>query len=74
MNALTRFDTNSLAQLNRALIGFDRIFHDAERRFANSPQTNYPPFNILKHDDDHFEMLWQDLTRKMSQLKWIRIY
>lgn len=56
MNALTRFDTNSLAQLNRALIGFDRIFHDAERRFANSPQTNYPPFNILKHDDDHFEI------------------
>lgn len=56
MNALTRFDTNSLAQLNRALIGFDRIFNDAERRFANSPQTNYPPFNILKHDEDHFEI------------------
>lgn len=56
MNALTRFDTNSLAQLNRALIGFDRLFNDVERRFANSPQTNYPPFNILKHDEDHFEI------------------
>jgi molecular chaperone IbpA len=56
MNAITRFDTNSLAQLNRALIGFDRIFNDVERRFANSAQTNYPPFNILKHDEDHFEI------------------
>jgi molecular chaperone IbpA len=56
MNALTRFDTNSLAQLNRALIGFDRIFNDVERRFANSPQTNYPPYNILQHDDNSFEI------------------
>lgn len=56
MNALTRFDTNSLAQLNRALIGFDRIFNDVERRFANSPQTNYPPYNILQHDENSFEI------------------
>jgi molecular chaperone IbpA len=56
MNALTRFDTNSLAQLNRALIGFDRIFNDVERRFANTPQTNYPPYNILQHDDNSFEI------------------
>ena len=53
MNALTRFDT---AALNRALIGFDSIFNDAERRFANQIQTNYPPDNVLKHDDDHFEI------------------
>jgi molecular chaperone IbpA len=53
MNALTRFDT---AALNRALIGFDSIFNDAERRFANQIQTNYPPYNVLKHDDDHFEI------------------
>jgi molecular chaperone IbpA len=53
MNALTRFDTQSL---NRALIGFDSLFNDVERRFANSVQTNYPPYNVLKHDDDHFEI------------------
>lgn len=56
MNALTRFDTNSLAQLNRALIGFDRLFNDVERRFANSAQTNYPPYNILQHDENTFEV------------------
>jgi len=53
MNALSRIDTQSL---NRALIGFDRLFTDVERRFANQVQTNYPPYNILKHDDDLFEI------------------
>lgn len=53
MNALTRFDTQAL---NRALIGFDSLFNDVEKRFANSVHTNYPPFNILKHDEDHFEI------------------
>jgi molecular chaperone IbpA len=53
MNALTRFDTQAL---NRALIGFDGLFNDVEKRFANSVQTNYPPYNVLKHDDDHFEI------------------
>lgn len=53
MNALSRIDTQSL---NRALIGFDRLFNDVERRFANQVQTNYPPYNILKHNDDLFEI------------------
>lgn len=55
MNALTRFDTTALNQLNRALIGFDRIFHDVENRYANST-TNYPPFNIIQHDENLFEI------------------
>ncbi len=53
MNTLTRFDPTSL---NRALIGFDRIFNDMERRFANSTQNNYPPYNILQHDDNTYEI------------------
>ena len=55
MNQLARFDTNALSQLNRALIGFDRIFNDFENRHVNST-TNYPPYNVLKHDEDHFEI------------------
>jgi molecular chaperone IbpA len=55
MTTLTRLDTNSLAHLNRALIGFDRIFNDYENRYANST-TNYPPYNVLKHSDDSFEV------------------
>lgn len=52
MNQLARFDTSAL---NRALIGFDRLFDDMEKRYANSV-PNYPPYNVVKHDEDHFEI------------------
>ena len=51
MNQLARFDTTAL---NRAFIGFDRLFNEAERGFANSIQSNYPPYNILKTSDDDY--------------------
>jgi molecular chaperone IbpA len=54
MNALTRFDTTALNQLNKALIGFDRMFNTAETRFQNG--TNYPPYNIIKHSDNSYEI------------------
>ena len=50
-NLPPRFDTSTLA---KALIGFDRMFADAERVFTNSIQSNYPPCNILKADDDNY--------------------
>jgi len=51
MNALTRFDTAALNQLNRALIGFDRLL-------ATNGITNqtYPPYNVIKKDDDNYEI------------------
>jgi len=52
MNQLARFDTSAL---NRALIGFDRIFNDFENRFQHST-TNYPPYNVIKHDENSFEI------------------
>jgi molecular chaperone IbpA len=55
MNQLARFDTTALQHLNRALIGFDRIFDNFENRYQNST-TNYPPYNVLKHDDNTFEV------------------
>jgi len=56
MTQLTRFDTNSLAQLNRALIGFDRIFGDMERRFSKQVTNNYPPFNITKVAENLYDI------------------
>ena len=53
MNQLVRFDTNAL---NRALLGFDTMFNDFEHRFANQIKDNYPPYNIVKHDDDTYEL------------------
>ena len=53
MNQLVRFDTNAL---NKALLGFDSLFNDIEGRFANQINNNYPPYNILKHSDDSYEL------------------
>jgi molecular chaperone IbpA len=51
MTQLQRFDA---AALNRALVGFDRIFDDMERRFANQISNNYPPFNIAKVSENRY--------------------
>ena len=53
MTQLVRFDTNAL---NRALLGFDSLFDNFEARFANQINNNYPPFNILKHDENNYEI------------------
>lgn len=49
MTHLRTFDTSALANLNRALIGFDRIFND---RLATT--SNYPPYNIVRYDESHY--------------------
>ncbi len=51
MNQLARLDA-----LNRALIGFDQMFDQMERRFANSVSTNYPPHNISKTGENQYEI------------------
>lgn len=48
-NQLARLDA-----INRALIGFDTMFDQMERRFANSVSTNYPPHNILKLKENEY--------------------
>lgn len=53
MNQLVRFDT---AALNRAFVGFDTMFDDLEKRFANQIQTTYPPHNVVKLDEDNYEI------------------
>jgi molecular chaperone IbpA len=53
MTQLQRFDTTAL---NRALVGFDRIFDDMERRYANQLGNNYPPFNIARLQDNLYEI------------------
>jgi molecular chaperone IbpA len=47
MNALTRFDTTAL---NRALIGFDRMFEQAVQ------SQSYPPYNLIKRAEDFYEL------------------
>lgn len=40
--------------LHRSAIGFDRLFDELNRTFANSRSDNYPPHNIAQLDDTHF--------------------
>ena len=54
MTQVSRFDTTSLAQLNRALVGFDRLFDGFESRFANQLANNYPPHNVVKLDETRY--------------------
>lgn len=53
MNQLVRFDTSAL---NKALLGFDEIFNNFENRFANQINNNYPPYNIIKQDENQYQL------------------
>ena len=50
---LVRFDPSTLS---RALIGFDTMFDQIERRFANQVNNNYPPHNVVKTGDTTYEI------------------
>ena len=50
MTQLRTVDTAQLANLSRALVGFDRYFNN---QFANV-NGNYPPHNIVKYNDTHY--------------------
>lgn len=53
MTQMVRFDTNAL---NKALLGFDTLFNDFERRFSNQVNSNYPPYNIIKTGEHTYEL------------------
>jgi len=51
---MTRLTTVDLPSYYKATIGFDKIFDELERTFANSQSNSYPPYNIAKIDDNEF--------------------
>ena len=52
---MTRLTTLDLPHFHRATIGFDQLFNELERGFANSPNGNgYPPYNIAQINDDEY--------------------
>lgn len=46
---LRTIDTAALAQLSKALVGFDRYFNTPSHQ-----NGNYPPHNIVKYSDDTY--------------------
>jgi molecular chaperone IbpA len=51
---MTRLTTLDLPSFHRATIGFDRLFEQLDREFANSKPQGYPPYNIAQLDDDEY--------------------
>jgi molecular chaperone IbpA len=52
--SLRSFDIPSI---HKFAVGFDSMFDELLRINAQQANgTNYPPYNIVKHDDDHFDI------------------
>jgi len=51
---MTRLTTLDLPHFHRATIGFDRMFDELERTFANSQSQGYPPYNIAQINEDEY--------------------
>ena len=46
--------TLDFPHLTRASVGFDRLFNEIERSFANSQTNNYPPYNVVEINEDEW--------------------
>ena len=52
MTQLRTIDAQALAHMNRALVGFDRVFND--RFFQGNQNSNYPPHNLVKYSENQY--------------------
>lgn len=43
-----------IPSIHRFAVGFDSIIDELMRTNAEQPNSNYPPYNIVKHTDDKF--------------------
>ena len=46
--------TFDLTPFTRSTIGFDRLFDELDRQFANTSSTGYPPYNIAAIDENEY--------------------
>ena len=51
---MTRTMTLDFPNLSRSAVGFDRLFTEIERGFANSQTPNYPPYNLVEITEDEW--------------------
>lgn len=54
MTNLRQFPTINTNNLAKILVGFDDMFSTMESRFGNQLQSNYPPHNIIKVNDNQY--------------------
>ena len=51
---MTRLTTFDLPQFTRSTVGFDRLFDELSREFANGKGISYPPYNVIQDDEDSY--------------------
>ena len=51
---MTRVQTLDLPHFNRNAVGFDRLFEELDRQFANSKSNGYPPYNVAEINEDEW--------------------
>ena len=51
---MTRLTTLDLTPFTRNSVGFDRLFEQMDRHFANSSGNGYPPYNIVQINEDEY--------------------
>lgn len=51
---MTRLTTLDLTPFTRNSIGFDRLFEQMDRHFANTSGNGYPPYNIVQINEDEY--------------------
>ena len=52
-----RLNHLDIPNIHKFGIGFDSIFEDIHRLASVTGKDNYPPYNVIKIDDDHFTLL-----------------
>lgn len=51
---MTRITSLDLQPFYKNSVGIDRLFDSMLSRIDNSTSTNYPPYNIIKKDEDNY--------------------
>jgi molecular chaperone IbpA len=51
---MTRLTTLDIPHFHRATVGFDRMFDELERTFANTQSNGYPPYNIVQINENEY--------------------
>jgi molecular chaperone IbpA len=54
-NAHLSLRSLDIPSIHKFAVGFDNVFDELQRINAQQANgSNYPPYNVVKHDDDHF--------------------
>jgi molecular chaperone IbpA len=51
---MTRLTTLDLPTFTRSTVGFDQLFNELTRDFANTKSNGYPPYNVAELNDDEW--------------------